>query len=487
MVRDQWVGGSILSPRTIPDFLARSENEDHWTRYYLVAMAYEDSAINAKPSQTSPVYREEERAMRLPAAVWCLGSCLLISPFVAAQSSTTAATPPADAAEVKQEIQQMEGLLPKLPERGAALFLLAHDHTHIGNLEKALSLLRECLSLDEGFDPEGDSAFGPLATDAEFRSLMERVHRHYPMVHRAHVAFTISEKDLVPEGLAADRTGKTLYMGSLNRRKIVKITKNGDVSDFVKSGQYDLRPICGLKVDASDESLWANTCPDDGAAAELLHFDPAGKFVERFPPPTPGQHLFNDLVLRGRQEIYLTDSLAKRAYRFDRKSHAFTELPLGRAVYYPNGIAGSDNGDLLYVADAFGIVELDLRDKSSHEVVPGQSSTVSGADGLYWYRNSLIAVQNSLGSSRIAQFHLSRDGTNVTRTTILEYRSPLVALPTTGAIVGSRFYFMSNTQVDNFKGEKIVDPTKLEPVQISVVELENGRDASACRHSPGDC
>jgi hypothetical protein len=98
MVRDQWVGGSILSPRTIPDFLARSENEDHWTRYYLVAMAYEDSAINAKPSQTSPVYREEERAMRLPAAVWCLGSCLLISPFVAAQSSTTAATPPADAA-----------------------------------------------------------------------------------------------------------------------------------------------------------------------------------------------------------------------------------------------------------------------------------------------------------------------------------------------------------------------------------------------------
>jgi len=147
-------------------------------------------------------------------------------------------------------------------------------------------------------------------------------------------------------------------MGSLSRRKIVKITKNGDVSDFVKSGQYDLRPICGLKVDVSDESLWANTCPDDGAAAELLHFDPAGKFVERFPPPTPGQHLFNDLVLRGRQEIYLTDSLAKRAYRFDRKSHAFTELPLCRAVYYPNGIAGSDNGDLLYVADAFGIVEL---------------------------------------------------------------------------------------------------------------------------------
>jgi hypothetical protein len=30
---------------------------------------------------------------------------------------------------------------------------------------------------------------------------------------------------------------------------------------------------------------------------------------------------------------------------------------------------------------------------------------------------------------------------------------------------------MSNTQVDNFKDGRIVDPAKLEPVRISVVEL----------------
>lgn len=411
--------------------------------------------------------------MRLPVAVWSFCSFLLISVISVAQSNSTTATLPPDAAEVKQEIEQMEGLLPKLPDRGAALFLVAHDYAHIGNFEKALSLLRECLALDEGFNPEGDSAFDPLANNTEFQSLVERVHHRYPVVHRVHVAFTVAEKDLVPEGLATSPSGEKLYMGSLNRHKIVQITQKGEVSDFVKSGQYDLRSICGLKVDVNDNSLWANECPDDGAGAELLHFDASGKLVERFSAPTPGQHLFNDLVLRGKEEIYLTDSLANRVYRFDRQSHTFTELPLCRAVYYPNGIALSDNNDLLYVADAFGIVELNLRDKSCHEVVPGPSNTVSGADGLYWYRNSLIAVQNSLGSSRIAQFHLSHDGGNITSTTILEYRSPLVILPTTGAIVGSKFYFMSNTQIENFKGGKIVDPTKLEPVQISVVELEN--------------
>lgn len=410
--------------------------------------------------------------MKLRIAMHCLSSCLLILVFASAQSNTSAAPSP-DAAEVQQEIQQVETLLPKLPDRGAALFLLAHDYAQVGALEKALSVLKECMSLDEGFDPEDDPAFVPLKASSEFQKLIERVHQRYPVVHRAHPAFTVPEKDLIPEGLAADPTTRALYMGSLNRRKIVKITKSGAVSDFVKAGQYNLGSICGLKVDASDKSLWANTCPDNGVGAELLHFDSAGKLAERFPAPTSGPHLFNDLVLRKKQQIYLTDSLANRIYRFDRNSHTFAEVPLYRAVYYPNGIALSGDGNLLYIADAFGIVQFDLRSTSSHELVPGPRNTVSGADGLYWYQDSLIAIQNSLGSSRVAQFRLSPDGLTVTATTILEYGSSLVTLPTTGAIVDSKFYFMSNTQVDNFKTEKILDPAKLEPVQISVVELQN--------------
>jgi hypothetical protein len=35
----------------------------------------------------------------------------------------------------------------------------------------------------------------------------------------------------------------------------------------------------------------------------------------------------------------------------------------------------------------------------------------------------------------------------------------------------SEFYFIENAQIDNFKDDKIVDPGKLEPVRIGVVEL----------------
>jgi hypothetical protein len=411
--------------------------------------------------------------MKISIIVCCLAFLQPQALDFAQQGAPVSESPPADASQAQQEIRDIEAILANVSDRGAALFVLAHDHAHLRNFAKALALLKECTSLEEGFDPKGDPVFVPLKDNQEFRELIKHVHRRYPAVHQSRAAFTIPEKDLIPEGLAVNSKTGILYMGSLHLRKIVKITQTGVTSDFVKAGQYDLGSVCGIKVDPADSSVWGNVCPDSGVGAELVHFDGTGKLQERYPPSTSGQHLFNDLVLRSDREIYLTDSLANRAYRFDRRSHIFTELTFPRAIYYPNGIALSDDSNWLYVADAFGILQVDLRNNKAKEVDPGPSNTVSGADGLYWYENTLVAVQNSLGSPRIAQFRLSPDGLKVTATTILEYRSPSVALPTTGAIYGANFYFMSNTQVDNFKDGKIVDPAKLEPVLISVVELQH--------------
>jgi len=46
-----------------------------------------------------------------------------------------------------------------------------------------------------------------------------------------------------------------------------------------------------------------------------------------------------------------------------------------------------------------------------------------------------------------------------------------MALPTTGAIRGSDFYFIANSQIDNLNGDKILDLTLLEPVRIGVIHL----------------
>jgi hypothetical protein len=214
------------------------------------------------------------------------------------------------------EIAKLEEILPTIPDRAPAMFFLARDYARAGNLDRSLRLLKECIEADEGFDPSGDPEYEPIKTRSDFLALVDRVHRTFPPVHRAHIAFMVPKKDAIPEGLAVDSGSGTFYMGSLHLRSILRIDPHGVIADFVEAGHYDFGPVCGIKVDPRDHSVWADTCSNSGAHAELLHFDRNGKLLDRFPPSTPGKHLFNDLVIV-QDNIYLTDSLANAVYRFD--------------------------------------------------------------------------------------------------------------------------------------------------------------------------
>ena len=103
---------------------------------------------------------------------------------------------------------------------------------------------------------------------------------------------------------------------------------------------------------------------------------------------------------------------------------------------------------------------------------PGAHDTLSGIDGLYWNKGEFLGVQYGTGAYRVMRWQLAPDGRKVTGSETLEYRTALVSDPTTGAILGDKFYFIGNTGIYNLEDDKIVDPTKLEPVHIAVVALK---------------
>ena len=71
------------------------------------------------------------------------------------------------------------------------------------------------------------------------------------------------------------------------------------------------------------------------------------------------------------------------------------------------------------------------------------------------------------------EWHLSPDGLHVTSAVTLECRTPLVSDLTTGAILGSNFYFTSNGGIGNLNDDdNIVDPRRLEPIHMSVAPLK---------------
>src|SRR5262249_3962922 len=118
------------------------------------------------------------------------------------------------------------------------------------------------------------------------------------------------------------------------------------------------------------------------------------------------------------------------------------------------------------------VIVVDLRTGSTQDVVPDAHDTLSGIDGLYWYKGDLIGIQYGTAAFRVMRWHLTKDGRSVTSSEVLERGTDLVKNPTTGAIFEDKFYFMANTGIQNLEGDKIVDESKLEPVRIAVVALK---------------
>ena len=373
-----------------------------------------------------------------------------------------------DATEIREQMTVAENLLGKTPDRGAILYFLAASHALLGETFLAMANLKECLALKEGFDPSGDSAFAALKTSPDFQKLVEQVHKDFPAVTLSKVAMASKEKDLFPEGLAYDAKDDSFYLGSIYHRKIIKLSPEGKTFDFVPTDRYNLLPVQGIRLDPGDDSVWSNSANNLAGTSELLHFDRAGTLLARYAPGERGKHDFNDLVVLPSGVIYLTDTLANTVYRFDSKSGTFTPLTTSRQLLAPNGIAITDNDETLYVADQLGVLRIDLQSGATGELDPTAHNTLAGIDGLYWHKGSLIAVQNGIGTPRVAVFRLSPDGVRVAKTTVVQN---FLKSPTTGAIRGDDFYFILNSQIDNLNGQHILDITKLQPVRIAVIHL----------------
>ncbi|MBN2373540.1 hypothetical protein JXL19_07125, partial [bacterium] len=105
-----------------------------------------------------------------------------------------------------------------------------------------------------------------------------------------------------------------------------------------------------------------------------------------------------------------------------------------------------------------------------------KSFTLAGIDGLYFYDNSLIAIQNLGKSSYVTQFSLKKDARRnkhpeiikpifhyifsldkpyqIESAKIIEASNPLFIHPTTGTFVDDEFfYYIANSQVECFNDD----------------------------------
>ena len=356
------------------------------------------------------------------------------------------------------------------------LYNLARAYAIQGNKDESLKLLQQCVdlgfyfnSVNSAFNEREFKDFNNIRETDAFKVILNKIQRMNTPIINSETAFNISEKDLMPEGIAYDPIEQAFYIGSGYKRKIISIDKKGSITNFTAEGQDGIWNVWGLKVDAKRRILWANSSPWYGMKGfKKNYFGHTGVFkydltknilIKKYIiDERPVLHEFNDLVINSRGDVFITDDLFGAIYKISQKTDELKLFLKPNRFTYPNGITLSQDERYLYIAHKEGVLVVNLRTKSYYPLSHPTNLSLCDIDGIYFYQNSLIAIQGTNRPPRLVRFYLNDKLLKVDRAEIIESGNPLLMLPTTGVIIGDTFFYIANSQLNCYSKENKIFP-----------------------------
>ena len=123
--------------------------------------------------------------------------------------------------------------------------------------DEAIKYLKNYISISADENIEKDNDFSYINNSGEFKELIKKIKALNKPINTSSTAFVIDEKDLHPESIAYDETTGIFYLGSIHKRKIISIDKDGITNIFIPEKQDGLLAVNGIKINSNKRLLWA--------------------------------------------------------------------------------------------------------------------------------------------------------------------------------------------------------------------------------------
>ncbi|HEV7332466.1 MAG TPA: hypothetical protein VGN63_15620 [Flavisolibacter sp.] len=269
-----------------------------------------------------------------------------------------------------------------------------------------------------------------------------------------------TETDLIPEGIAIDNRNGKIYITSINRHKIIVVDGQGNAKNFIQPGQDGFMEGLGLKVDKKRNWLWALSVLREGKLffSKIHAFDlGTGKTVQQYGIQDTLPHLFNDLAIDEKGDLFLTDTYFSAVYKLNPETESLSLLVQSPRLRYPNGLVFG-KGHLYIATYQNGLVRLDTATKQVQKLTGIKDTAIShGLDGLVYRDGALFGVYN-IGKERsddcVIRYNLTEDGTGVESEMVLVKGHPAMEDPTTAALHNNRLYVLANSHLDAYNANK---------------------------------
>lgn len=344
---------------------------------------------------------------------------------------------------------------------------LAAAYALLDNKALSVEWLGKLADLGLSFPVDEDENFASIADTPEFKAAVQHFAANRTPTANSQVAFTVPEQDFMAEGLTYDAATDLFYAGSILKAKIISIDKKGTVREF-SSPQDKLWSVLGMSVDPKRNQLWVATSAisdlslfgDNGGKSGIFQYDlKTGKLLGKyFVKDTENAHVLGDVIVDSKGNVYTTDSNTPAIYIL-RSGSTELETFLGPELFRsPQGLALSGDEKTLFVADySRGIFAIDIASKAARKLTSPATAVITGIDGLYFHKNSLIATQNGILPNRVLQLIPDPKFEKIETVKILESNHKAFGEPTLGVIVGDWFYYVANNQLGMFLGEDGVE------------------------------
>lgn len=365
---------------------------------------------------------------------------------------------------VAEFVSNLEQALSLKPNHPRLMYNLAAGYAAKARYSEALGMLGQVAATGMVYPAAKSPSFAVLrdssAFKAQFEKLAQRFAESAKPTNSSTEAFRLAEKGLITESVAYDPQEKAFYVGSVHKRKIVKVAANGTATDFSKPHD-GLWSVLGMKVDAKLRKLWVCTTAFPqmvgfdstlkGRAAVSVYDLKTQKIAHRYYAPNDGQpHAFGDLVLHPKTGVaFVSDSESPTIFMVDEKSGTLQPWLKSDVTTLTSlqGLDFSPDGKTLFAADySNGIFTIDVTKKTLLNLPTPDSCIVSGTDGLYCFKGNLVGIQNGTNPQRVVRYRLNNAQSRIEGIEILEANHPDFEEPTLGVIVGGDLYYVANSQ-----------------------------------------